>query len=267
LPLDVATFVLPLGAGAALFVLGRTFRRWPWAVRAGALSAALTTIVVGLLALLRVLPFEIERAAFLVGGMRAWLCASGIFLLGVVWATPGRSTSSSFLLTLAGVALVVIGIEGSGRLWWRFAPAVWERRAGADGLLAQSSSVTCAPTAAVMLLHRVGVSAGEGEMAYLAGTSPIGSEPSGIIRALESKAEPYGWRVDARRTTYDACVGNGPFLAHVREGFLGHALTVVGVAPDRVDILDPADGHPHPLSREEFEAVWDGIAIRLVRGD
>ncbi|QJW98809.1 cysteine peptidase family C39 domain-containing protein [Frigoriglobus tundricola] len=235
--------------------------------RGAALLTAVATVALGLLALARLLPFEIERAAFLVGGMRTALCAAGIFLLGVVWGVPGRGTSSSFLFTLAGVALVVIGIEGSGRLWWRSAPGTWDRTVGPLGTLVQSSSVTCAPTAAAMLLHRVGIVAGEGEMAYHAGTSPIGSEPAGVIRALEAKAEPHGWRVAARRTTYDECIGSGPFLAHVREGFLGHALTVIAVTPEGVEVLDPADGLRHAIPRPRFESDWDGVAVHLVRGN
>jgi hypothetical protein len=213
-----------------------------------------------------VLPFEVERVAFLPGGLRTCLCAAGLFLLGVVWSVPGRSMSSGFLLTLAAVAAVVIGIEASGRLWWRFSPA-WDRTADARGWLEQSDAKTCAPTAAVMLLHLIGLEAGEGEMAYLAGTSPLGSEPAGIVRALEAKAGPHGWRVEARRASYDECVGRGPFLAHIREGFLGHALTVVAVTPEQVEVLDPALGRPRAIARRRFEAVWDGRPVRLVRDE
>jgi hypothetical protein len=265
LAVDLLCFLLPLAAAVGLFLLGRTFRRWPRVVRAAALLAAVAAVAVGSLALGHALPFEVARAAFRLGGLRTVLCAAGVFLLGVVWGVPGRSTSSAFLLTLAGVATVVIGIDASGRLWWRYSPKVWDRTAGADGLLAQSDAVTCAPTAAVMLLHAAGIEAGEGEMAYLAGTSPIGSEPAGVVRALEARAGPHGWRVDARPVPYSECVGGGPFLAHVREGFLGHALTVVAVGPDRVDVFDPAYGRPRSIPRGPFEAAWDGVAVRLVR--
>jgi hypothetical protein len=268
LALDILAFVLPLVGCVALFRIGRTFRAWPRSVRVAALVLAPAIIVLGILALANVLPFEVARVAFLLGGLRALLCAAGVFLLGVVYSTPGRSTSSGFLITLAVVATVVIGIDGSGRLWWRFSPGVWDRTAGGEeSLLVQSDAVTCAPTAAVMLLARAGIVAGEGEMAYLAGTSPIGSEPSGIVRALEAKANPHGFWVEARRARYDECVGGGPFLAHVREGFLGHALTVVAVEPDHVEVLDPAYGRRRSIPRQQFEAIWDGVAIRLVRGE
>jgi len=134
------------------------------------------------------------------------------------------------------------------------------------GLLQQSSSVTCSPTAAVMLLRLADISASEGEMAYLSGTSVLGTDAQGMSLALEAMAAAHGWRVESGPTTYDECVRHGgPFLAHVKGQYLGHAVTVVGATPEGVLLLDPADGKPHTMSRKDFEGEWDGMAIRLVR--
>ena len=40
----------------------------------------------------------------------------GLFLLGVVWSQPGRSTSSAFLGVLAGLAWLLLGVESAGQL-------------------------------------------------------------------------------------------------------------------------------------------------------
>jgi hypothetical protein len=265
--LDVAAFLLPILVGVGLFLLGRTFRRWLWGVRGAAILLSLAVIALALLSLARVLPLAVERVAFDLGGMTTLLCLVAMFLLGVVWGVPKRSLTAPFLITLALIALVVVGIESSGRLWWRFgSPEAWSRTADEDGLLRQSSTVTCAPAAAVMLLHQYGITAGEGEMAYLSGTTVLGTDATGIARALEAKAEPHGLRVEVAQTNYDECLSHGkPFLAHVAGQYLGHAAAVVGMTPEQVFLLDPAEGKLGQLTRDEFEAQWDRVAVRLVK--
>ena len=56
-----------------------------------------------------------------------------------------------------------------------------------------------------------------------------------------------------------------PFLAHVSGPTLGHAVTVVGMTPEGVLYLDPADGKPHVMVRAEFEREWDGTVVRIVK--
>jgi ABC-type bacteriocin/lantibiotic exporter with double-glycine peptidase domain len=72
--------------------------------------------------------------------------------------------------------------------------------------------------------------------------------------------------VEVERSTYDEAVRRGePFLAHIAGGVLGHAVTIVQMTPEGVVILDPATGQPYALTRQTFEAEWDGTAVRLVR--
>ena len=267
LALDLAAFLLPIAVGVVLFLLGRGFRKWPLALRALALVMSLALLAAGLLSATRALPVVIERNIQLTVGMTPMLCLVACFLLGVVRGVPGRSLTSAFLFSLAGVALVIIAIEWSGRLWWRFvSPGAWERTPNAAGLLQQTSGMSCSPTAAVMLLHRFGISSSEGEMAYLAGTTLLGTDAFNMARALDTKAQAHGLRVEVERSTYDEAVRRGePFLAHIAGGVLGHAVTVAQMTPDGVVILDPATGQPYALTRQSFEAEWDGTAVRLVR--
>ncbi len=267
LALDLAAFFLPCITCVLLFLLGRRFQSWSKSLRIVTLTASVIVLSVGLASLARLLPTGVERIGFQLGGMTTLLCWVATFLLGVVWGVPGRSLSSSFLIALATIALVMVGIESSGRLWWRFAaPATWNRTADGMGLLQQSSSVTCSPTAAVMLLRLADIPASEGEMAYLSGTSVLGTDAQGMSLALEQKAASHGWRVEVGPTTYDECVRRGePFLAHVKGRYLGHAVTVVGAREEGVLLLDPADGKAHTMSRQDFEQDWNGMAIWLVR--
>jgi ABC-type bacteriocin/lantibiotic exporter with double-glycine peptidase domain len=103
-------------------------------------------------------------------------------------------------------------------------------------------------------------------MAYLSGTTVLGTDATGIARALEAKASPQGWHVEVTPSTYDDCIARAePFLAHVAGRYLGHAVTVVGMNKDEVYFLDPAKGELSKLLRNEFEDQWDGVAVRLVK--
>lgn len=259
-------FLLPLFVGAVLFRLGVTFRRWPVAVRVLAVLVCLAGVAASVLSATRLLPGPVEEAVFRVGGMTTLLCWVALFLLGVVWGVPGRSLTSPFLAAVAAVSLVLIAIEAGGRLWWRFSPEAWNRTTGEDGLLQQSSGMTCSPAAAVMLLRQHGVVAGEGEMAYLADTSLLGTDARSVARALQAKVAPLGWRVESGTATYDECLRRRePFLAHISGPTLGHAVTVADLSPEGVLYLDPADGRAGVMPRAEFERNWDGTVVRVVK--
>src|SRR6516165_3226335 len=144
LVLDLAAFLLPIVLGVVLFLLGRGFRRWPLVLRAFALVVSLVLLAAGLLSAVHALPVVIERNIQITVGMTPLLCLVACFLLGVVWSVPGRSLTSAFLIVLAGLALFIVALESSGRLWWRFvSPGAWERTPSAEGLLRQSSGMSC----------------------------------------------------------------------------------------------------------------------------
>lgn len=268
LALDIAAFLLPGVLCVGLFLLGTRFRRWPRVVRAAILVLALAALGLGVASAYRLLPMRYERLGFQLGGLTCLLCWVACFLLGCVWSVPGRSMSSSFIASIAVIAVVLAEIESSGRLWWRFAsPESWTRVPDKETkLLQQTSATTCSPTAATMLLGLAGIPASEGEMAYLSGTSLFGADAQGMSLALDQKAAAHGWRVEAGPTTYDECVRRGtPFIAHVKGRQTGHAVVVRIVVPEGVVIFDPANGQAHIEKREDFEPDWDGTAIRLVK--
>jgi len=268
LPLDVLYFLLPLLVGGLLFAGGRTFLRWPWPLRAVVLVAALGLVVVGGLVLARAVPLEVGDWFAGVGGATVVLAWVAQLLLGAAWDVPGRRMSGNFLVALAVLAGVLIAVAVCGPLWWRFGDqTAWSRTVNEQGMLQQSSGATCGPAAAVMLLARHGIPATEGEMAYLAGTSPFGSDAPGLVRALQRKAGPLGWRVVLSRPSYDEAISEVPFLAHIAGSMVGHAVLVDAMTPSGVILADPAYGQWRTLWREEFEREWDRTAIRLVRAE
>jgi hypothetical protein len=264
---DLLSFLLPLVAGACAFLLGRSFQRCPKALRVAIIAASLLGVAVGVLSLGGLLPVQVRSVLSWLGGGTTMLCWSALILLGIVWSVPRRSMSTGFLAVLVAIAACMVFIDASGSLWWRFlAPETWQRYPDEQGQLQQSSGLTCSPTAAVMLLAQYGVRASEGEMAYLAGTSLFGTDAESIARALGRKVEPMGWKAQERQTTYEECLKrNEPFIAHVQGKYLGHAVLVEAMFVDKVRIVDPASGLRETVSRTEFESIWDGTAISLIK--
>jgi len=101
---DLLTFLVPLAAGAGAFFAGRAFPRWPRAVQAGVVAAAVGVVAVGGLALARVLPDGPGAAFSRAGGLRVALGGAALLLLGVASAAPGRSFTPGFLRALAYLA-------------------------------------------------------------------------------------------------------------------------------------------------------------------
>jgi hypothetical protein len=268
LVLDVLALALPVGLGALAFVVGRSLHRLPKPVRIGSLLLAGAVIVGGAASLADVLPDRVDQTMTVVGGATVALCWAALLPIGVVWSAPKRSLSTGFLSCIVAVAGCLIVIEGGGRLWWRFAaPELGRNVPDAHGYLRQSSGLTCAPAAAAMLLHCHGIRASEGEMAYLAGTSLFGSDAWQTAAALDQKARPAGRRAVIHHARYDESVGTGePFVAHVQGQSTGHAVLVKAISPQGVEVVDPVDGFPKRLPRAEFEAIWDGTVVAVVRG-
>jgi ABC-type bacteriocin/lantibiotic exporter with double-glycine peptidase domain len=116
-----------------------------------------------------------------------------------------------------------------------------------------------------MLLDRYSINASEGEMAYRAATSFLGTDAHSMVRALREKVSENGYQVRTRRVDYEECIRRGePFLAHVRGANFGHAVLVERVSSEMATIVDPVDGLLHRLPRKEFEGIWDGTVIEIV---
>jgi hypothetical protein len=264
--LDVLAFLWPLFAGIAAFVVGHFLLRWPKSLRRFLIASAIGAVVVGGAFFGGLLPGRINAVLAGIASGTVVLSWAALLLLGVVWSVPERRISTAFLLALAVVTAGLLLIESSGRVWQRyFTGPSWSRFADANGRLMQSGGSTCSPAAGVMLLHQYGIVASEGEMAYLADTTPLGTDAYGLARALARKVEGRGWRVEVQQTDYDSCVRGGwPFVAHVSRPDVGpHALIVTRAAESYADCIDPLDGLSVRIPREAFQQMWSGVAVRV----
>jgi hypothetical protein len=266
--LDLLDVLLPLAAVFLALLGGRFLERATLWIFRTIIGLAITIVVV--LGVTFFTPYrgEVGDALWHVGGVSTIACGAAMLLLGVVWAARGRSTSTGFLRVMAGLVGLIVVLSSGGRLWWRtVSTAAWQNAPDAKGCLTQSSGWTCAPAAAAMLLHQHGIAASEGEMAYLAGTSYLGTDVPSIARSLALKSE---LRLSAqiKNADYDACREmTNPFYASVHvPGIGGHAVLVLRVFADEVELIDPRFGRREKIARAEIEPHWQGKIVYLVRG-
>ncbi len=142
-----------------------------------------------------------------------------------------------------------------------------ETRIPPDGICRQSTDYTCGPAAAVTALRRLGLKAGEGELALLAGTSTAtGTPPDVLARVLNDRFRGAGLRAELRRfRNLEELRSAGLTLVIVKFGlFLDHWLTVLEVTDRAVIVGDPISGIVH-LTHEDFMARWRLIGVTLSR--
>jgi hypothetical protein len=268
LVVDVLAAIAPVAVGGLAFFGAMRLRHRPiWLFRTG------VALVLGIVAVLGLAYFTSLKdrtgpLLFPVGGEMAVACWSAAFLVGVVWVAPGRSVSSGFLALVVALAGVLLFLNGAAPVGWRLLGGKeWNNVPAADGTIAQTTGWTCAPCAAAMLLHKRGIRSTEGEMAYLSGTSWMGTDLYATAYALNRKAEGQPLKASALRTDYEACRRLGePFLATVQlPGVGGHAVLVERVDENRVELVDPLRGR-QLWSRAEFASRWDGGAVFLFGG-
>jgi hypothetical protein len=136
-----------------------------------------------------------------------------------------------------------------------------------DGICRQSTDYTCGPAAAVTALRRLGLAAGEGELALLAGTSSAtGTPPDVLARVLNERFGRDGLRATFRRfRSLPELRSAGLTLVIVKFGwFLDHWLTVLEVTDHEVVVGDPISGVAR-LPHADFLELWRFIGVSVER--
>ncbi|MBN1360392.1 MAG: hypothetical protein JW993_07365 [Sedimentisphaerales bacterium] len=137
----------------------------------------------------------------------------------------------------------------------------------ANGVCLQSTRYTCGPAAAVTALRKLGLPAGEGEIAILSCASPVtGTLPTSLCKALRNRYGSDG--LECRYRLFDSISqlgDSGITLAVVKDAFLlDHCVTVLAIADETVTVADPSVGL-RSMSRAQFEAIWRFCGIVLNR--
>lgn len=214
------------------------------------------------------------------------LSAPGAGLLaGLLWNVLGSAgRSGRWRGGVLGTALLATAVW-SQAWYFRPLPRVWDAGAGPEGFCPQSSLESCAPAAAVTLLHHAGISTTEREMAALCLTrAGLGTPPLGLYRGVAIKARTAGRRATLARPGSAAALarlGRPAILgialrpdapAEIRRKMLGYGWTpgishaVVALAADPggawLDIADPSNGRER-WPAGDLEYIWNGEALLL----
>ncbi len=130
----------------------------------------------------------------------------------------------------------------------------------------QSTSHSCGPAAAVTLLHSMGKSVSEGEMANLTLLRPgQGVTALELTRGLNVALRSAGWRARIDRLNeQELAWQRRPFMAELRRpGGRFHCVVVRKVHSDSVVVADPAYGEK-VVDMAGFLSEWTGITITAV---
>lgn len=200
---------------------------------------------------------------------RAWIAA--MLIPGLLLAPTHRMDTRRRQRLLAGATVLSVA---AGLVPLFSALAVSDRllamatRLGPDRICRQQTDFTCGPAAAVTALRRLGVSADEGALAMVAGTTPVtGTSVESLAHALKQRiaGSDISVRVRKFRTVEELTGAAGPVLVVIRYGFMtDHWVTVLGVGPWGVEVADPNSGH-EVWDRAEFDAKLRGIGVELAR--
>jgi predicted double-glycine peptidase len=137
----------------------------------------------------------------------------------------------------------------------------------ADGVCHQTTSYTCGPASAVTALLKLGIQAGEGELALLAHTtSATGTPPDVLALELQKRYGSAGLKCDYRNfKNISELKGCCPTIALVKYNIVtDHYITVLEVNDTQVIVGDPLSGI-EKLSYAEFEEKWRFAGIVLNR--
>ncbi len=129
---------------------------------------------------------------------------------------------------------------------------------GAEGVVLQATLNDCGPAALANLLHAVGIDAPSlDSLATLAGTGPVGTRASGLIRA----GAVFGLPMTLEHIAPEQVAATPrPFIAWVNRN---HFVTVTDLSPTgTITVIDPRVGR-YTISEQDFRSIWSGEAVLL----
>lgn len=185
-----------------------------------------------------------------------WAFPFAMALLGAgvrEMSTPGARRG----VAVFSAILFLVGVQ---RLWVtaRFDPATVHGVVERDGVCMQSTEYTCGAASAVMLLHQLGVSSTERELAELCWTNGLtGTDELGVCMGLRQKLAGTPWRPNLVRSDWDDLRRRGgPAMATIYHSFMvDHWVLVLEVTDDRVVVLDPIKSR-QTHTRARFLQLW-----------
>lgn len=154
------------------------------------------------------------------------------------------------VLTLAAVQVMVVRAQRS------VVPDL-KHTIDADGVVLQTSGVSCVAASAANMLRRQGQTVTEREMAEALGTTSMGTTAGAAIEMFTARS------ITCRKTMGAVTALTPPamlMIDHPAAGPESHAVTYMGMVGDEAEIWDPLDGR-RMLTPDALSAIWSGRAI------
>ena len=206
-----------------------------------------------------------------------WYPLIAAFLGGLAWRRiPGRPLRRGILI----VPLLILSWAGVERVMFGSPPPL--KNHWSHGVSLQTSNASCSAAAAATLLHTVGISSDESEMAQVCLTRPDGTSMLGLYRGLKLKTNGTSWKPvpfagmsleelelsmhGAVLLTVELEPGTKNAEHFRRWGWdvgMRHSVVIFSFLPGHlVEIGDPETGR-EVWTLDELQSLWHGEAIRL----
>jgi predicted double-glycine peptidase len=131
-----------------------------------------------------------------------------------------------------------------------------------NGVCLQSNGYNCGPATAVAVLRKIGVPAGEGQLALRAHTTRFAGTPTDSLCAAIRSCYGIPCRIIYCRTV-DEIRGKEPLIALVKFSFMvDHFVAVLSVTDTEIILGDPLEGI-RTCTHKEFEKEWRKCVIVL----
>lgn len=189
-----------------------------------------------------------------------------VLTVGLTFGVAGyliwKKTPRILWAVLIGCAVVfAVGEWAIQQNMWFKQPAVEHSRIDEDGMVRQTSAVTCAAAACANIMRAYGLQKTEREMVEALGTTESGTSTGQVIYGMRR----LGFECRKRRIKNgDFTQLAAPALLFVTGGQvpLGHAVSYMGQKDGKADIWDPPHGKKL-MSREELTEIWLGHAVEI----
>ena len=262
--LDIFRLIIMMGAGVSCIIVGRMASKTPRT----RITVALLSVVIAILAALshyHPLRSILGNPLSYVGGEGAVAGYALLLLIGTSSSSESKSDRSSLQIIGGVLSFAIILVFACTPLAWRyFGGAMRRNYPNPGGWIQQSTGMTCAPSAGVMLLSRYGIRVSEGTLAQYAGTNIlVGTNEYQLARAMETVGNNKGLRARASHITLEEAKRlRRPFVAYITlPGIGGHAVLVISIAHGTVTINDPLSMDEETISTQEFSEEWSGVAV------
>lgn len=242
-------------AGVLLFLLGRRIAGLPSRPRKTISISVVAVQLIAIVAYFNLLPMFFRSALDWAGGVMEIAGCASLLIFGVAHEKLAKGVLAMAVTFLLAVVTVFASIP----LYWHYlAQNAIANVPDEDGLLVQSTHVTCAPASGAMLLHAYGIKASEGLVAERAGTDMRGTDQYMLMSALNSIVGEHGMKAMTGFVDLEEAAKLGrPFVACIDLPKLGlHDVVVNAVKSDGVLISDPMYGMKELIPTADFLKMW-----------